>query len=94
MIREALNKIRMTNRSIVITGLNGIASMDKINDGLGYLERLEKYVKEARVHNSEQSILNIKIEDCVKPKANIAEPERIFHKRNLQLIIDKGLFFI
>lgn len=80
MIRESLNKIRMTNRSIVITGLNGIASMDKINDGLGYLERLEKYAKEARVHNSEQSILNIKIEDCVKPKANITEPERIFHK--------------
>jgi glyoxylase-like metal-dependent hydrolase (beta-lactamase superfamily II) len=92
MIREALHKIRITNRSIVITGHNGIASMDKINDGLGYLERLERYVKEARVHNSKQLILNIKIEDCVKLKANITEPERIFHQRNLQLIIDKGLF--
>jgi glyoxylase-like metal-dependent hydrolase (beta-lactamase superfamily II) len=92
MIREALNRIRMTNRSIVITGHNGIASMDKINDGLGYLEKLERYVKEARVHNSEQLILNIKIEDCIKPNANITEPERIFHQRNLQLIMDKGLF--
>lgn len=93
MIREALNRIRMTNRSIVITGHDGTASMDKVNDGLGYLKRLERYVKEARIHNSEQFILDIKIEDCVKPSANITEPERIFHQRNLQLIIDRGLFF-
>lgn len=52
MIREALDKIRMTNRSIVITGHNGIASMDKINDGLEYLTRLERYVKESRIQNS------------------------------------------
>jgi cyclase len=92
MIREALNKIRMTNRSIVITGHNGIASMDKINDGLEYLMRLERYVKESRAKNSEELILNIKIEECVKPKVSITETERIFHKRNLQFIIDKGLF--
>jgi len=91
-IKEALSKIRMTNRSIVITGHNGVSTMNEIDAGLLYLERLEKYVKYARETNNEQSILDIKLEDCIKLGTKIIEVERIFHQRNLQLIVDRRLF--
>lgn len=92
MIRVALQRIKLRNRSTVITGHNGISTLERVENSLTYLDNLERLVKEAYSVDDIKSIPEIKVEQCVAEGVEISEFDKYFHVRNLQAVIDRRLF--
>lgn len=92
MIRGALQRIKSRNRSTVITGHNGVSTLERVENSLTYLDNLERLVKEVYSIYGIEGILAIKVEQCVAEAAEVFEFDKFFHARNLQSVIDRRLF--
>ncbi len=93
LARAALERLNRRGRSRVIEGHGGLLGGDTVGNALFYMDSLAKNVREARRSaKGDDSILEIGMEECFKPGVKGTDFERKFHKRNLQTIIERGLF--
>jgi len=93
MIKRALENIKSRNRSRIIAGHDGVSGIEKIENSLIYLDKLERSVKEAYSIGGINRIKEIKVEQCLANTAKVVDFDEIFHSKNLKAIIDRGLFF-
>jgi cyclase len=93
LARTALERLARRARAHVIEGHQGVLGGETIGNALHYLNSLEEHVRRARLSAKEtDSILEIGLEECLKPGVAGSPFERTFHGRNLQTIIERGLF--
>lgn len=93
LIDESLIQLQRRRRGKIIPGHIGVLSGSAFGDARRYLSRLGKYVSEARLEDSPESrIRDIRIEDCLPTDIQPTSFERVWHGRNLDLIIDRRLF--
>jgi len=93
VIDEALVQFQRRRRGRIIPGHIGVLSDRAFGDARRYLHRLGKFVFKIRLEDSsEDRIRNIRIEDCLPADIQPTSFERIWHDRNLDLIIDRCLF--
>jgi glyoxylase-like metal-dependent hydrolase (beta-lactamase superfamily II) len=93
LARTALERLGRRNRSHIIEGHQGVLGKETVENALHYLNSLEKHVKTARLSaDSDDSILKIGLDQCLEPCVTGRDFEQIFHGRNLQTIIERGLF--
>ena len=93
MFLPALKRLQRRGRSRFLTSHMGMRTSDAIDNALIYLERLRENVKAARQSSENgDSILEIELEDCLPDGIKGTSFEALFHKRNLESIIERKLF--
>ena len=93
LAKAALERLHRRGRGRVIEGHGGVLGGDTIANALHYMDSLAKNVRRARLNaEADDSILEIGMEECFKPGVEGTDFERKFHKRNLETIIERGLF--
>jgi glyoxylase-like metal-dependent hydrolase (beta-lactamase superfamily II) len=91
--RTALERLLRRARAHIIEGHQGVLGGDTVDNALHYLEALASHVRAARlVAKDDDAILEIGLEQCLKPGLTASAFERIFHERNLRTIVERGLF--
>ena len=90
--KRALERLRRRDRAHVIQGHQGVVGRDTIENALCYLDGLERQVQIARAAGrGDPAVLEISLEQCL-PDVLVSDFERKYHGRNLETIIDRGLF--
>jgi cyclase len=92
MIFGALNEILRRRRRNLISSHLGFRSGKAADHGLHYLKSLQKQSIAAWQSGSAESILKTELDSCLPEKISGTPFEKIFHKRNLQSIVDRQLF--
>lgn len=93
MFIPALKRAQRRNRSRLITSHQSIRSGKAIDNALFYVDRLQENVRAARRSSANrEAILTIAIESCLPAGVEGTNFERISHQRNLESIIERGLF--
>jgi glyoxylase-like metal-dependent hydrolase (beta-lactamase superfamily II) len=89
----ALERLRRRARGRVVEGHQGVLDGETVNHALHYLNSLSQNVSQARLStDSDAAIREIGLEQCLPEGLAGREFERMFHERNLQTIIERGLF--
>jgi glyoxylase-like metal-dependent hydrolase (beta-lactamase superfamily II) len=94
IFRHALARLQRRGRSRVIEGHLGVRSAKAIESASFYLKSLEEKVRAARGRgtDAEQEISGIDLQSCLGKETEATAFENIFHKRNLDSIIERQLF--
>jgi cyclase len=93
IFKHALARLRRRGRSRVIEGHLGARSARAIDSAAFYLNSLEEKVKAARRRDrADDAILGIELQNCLEADVEGTEFENIFHRRNLDSIIERKLF--
>jgi glyoxylase-like metal-dependent hydrolase (beta-lactamase superfamily II) len=93
LARTALERLRRRARNRIIEGHGGLLGGETVENALHYLDSLAAHVREARsVAKHGEAILEIGLDECLRPGVEASDFERIFHGRNLQTVIERGLF--
>lgn len=93
LLLTALKCSQRRGRGRVIQGHHGVSSLAAIESALYYLSRLQERVTAARHSGlNDGAILEIDLAGCLEPGIEGSEFENIFHKRNLQTIVERKLF--
>jgi glyoxylase-like metal-dependent hydrolase (beta-lactamase superfamily II) len=94
IFRHALARLQRRGRSRVIEGHLGVRSAKAIESASFYLKSLEEKVRAARGRgtDAEQEISAIDLQSCLGKETEATAFENIFHKRNLDSIIERRLF--
>lgn len=93
LMKTALERMLRRGRARIIEGHQGVLGGDTVDNALHYLESLASNVGAARHSaNADDSILEIGLEQCLKPGVAGTSFERMFHERNLRTVIERGLF--
>lgn len=91
--RQALQRLRWRARTRIIEGHGGVLGGDTVDNALHYLKSLEMEVSLARLSDRpDDSILEIELDKCMRPGVRGTDYERVYHERNLQVTIERGLF--
>lgn len=95
LAQTALERLRRRERGRIVEGHDGLRDGEIVNHALHYLNSLGKNVSRARLSTAgEEAIQEIGLDECLPAGIEGTEFEHIFHKRNLQTIIDRGLFAV
>ena len=93
ILRHALARLQRRGRSHVIEGHLGVRSARAIESAAFYLKSLEEKVRAARLgDDAEQSIAGIDLQSCLDAETEATDFENIFHRRNLDSIIERKFF--
>lgn len=93
LAQTALERLKRRARGRVIEGHQGLLDGDVVNSALHYLNSLAAHIEGARLSTkSDEAILEISLDQCLPTHVEATDFERIFHQRNLQTIIERGLF--
>lgn len=93
LAQTALERLRRRARSRVIEGHQGLLDGGVVDSALHYLNSLAEHIKEARLRTeSDEAIREISLDQCLPSHVEGTDFERMFHQRNLQTIIERGLF--
>ena len=93
LAQTALERLHSRARGRVIEGHQGVLDGGVVDTALHYLNSLATHVKGARLQTkSDEAIREINLDQCFPPHVEATDFEHIFHQRNLQTIIERGLF--
>ena len=93
IFRHALARLERRGRSRVVEGHLGARSARAISSAGFYLNSLEEKARAARRQpTAEDAIMEIDLQSCLEPDVESTDFENIFHKRNLNTIIERNLF--
>jgi cyclase len=93
LARRALERLHRRRRAHIIEGHQGVLGRETVDNALHYLNSLERQVRRARLStDSKNAIMEIGLEQCLKPGVAGTPFERTFHGRNLETAIERGLF--
>lgn len=80
-----LRRLRATGRSRLLTSHGEVGSIDAVDHALFYVDALRE---EARTSDAER-LRALPIEACLPKHVEASDFERIFHKRNVELLADE-----
>lgn len=92
LITHALTQIRRRNRSRLIEGHGSVRHGKTVQHSLHYLSSLESFVRELHRRGDADGIPQIALMECLPKEVEPTDFEEIFHKRNLDAVIERGLF--
>ena len=93
MFYPALGRLRRRGRSRLLTSHLGVRTSDAIDNAFFYLDSLRGKVAAARQSSGNgDSIREIELDSCLPDGVKGTGFENIFHKRNLESIIERRLF--
>jgi glyoxylase-like metal-dependent hydrolase (beta-lactamase superfamily II) len=94
LFAAALERLRRRWRSRVLASHGGLRPASALDHSLHYLTTLGRAVRSARTASSgvDDAILSIPLEACIAPGAAATPFERIFHARNLESTVERGLY--
>lgn len=97
LARRAIERLHRRQRGRVIEGHLGVLGRETVDNALHYLNSLEEQARHARLSTatkeaSTEAIMEIGLEQCLMPGLAGTSFERTFHGRNLETIIERGLF--
>lgn len=90
MARHALERLRRRGRNRLISSHTGVREAGALEDALVYLERLKAEAKAASASVGD-SVLQIPVERCLRPGLRANGLEEMYHKRNLESIVERRL---
>ena len=92
-MHAALVRLRQRARATLVTSHGGPRRIVAADHALHYLDLLEMQVRAARLgESSRDAILAIDLDDCLPAGVEGSDFERIFHRRNLETIIERRFF--
>lgn len=91
MKKRALERLRDRRRGKLLSSHGGISDPVRIDRALHYLERLEQEARKTQTEGSGR-VREIPLESCLPPDVEGSEFEKIFHRRNLDLIAEGRIF--
>src|SRR3982751_4312194 len=93
LAQTALERLSRRGRGRVVEGHQGLLEGETVSHALHYLNSLAKNVARARLSTArDEAILEIDLDECFPANIEASGFEHVFHKRNLQTIIERGLF--
>jgi glyoxylase-like metal-dependent hydrolase (beta-lactamase superfamily II) len=88
--KRALERLRARRRGRLLSSHTGISDPARLDRALHYLERLE--VEAAKARADGDPLQGIHLESCLPPDVAGTEFERLYHRRNLDLIAEGRVF--
>lgn len=93
LAQAALERLHRRRRGRLVEGHQGLREGETINHAMHYLNSLGKNVSRARLSTAgDEAISEIGLDECFPANIEASDFEHMFHKRNLQTIIERGLF--
>ena len=93
MSRHALRRLKRRGRSRLISSHTGVRDSRALDNAIVYLERLKTNAQAAWQFGVEgESVLQIPIDRCLRPELKATQYEELYHRRNLEDIVDRRLF--
>ena len=89
--RRALERLRARRRGKLLSAHTGVSDPARLERALFYLERLERESRSARAEGG-GLVREIPLERCLPQEVPGTEFERIYHRRNLELIAEGKVF--
>jgi cyclase len=92
MLRQALQRLRRRGRGRLISSHSGVREGGAVEHALAYLDRLEAKARAAwQAGESGDSVLRIRLDECLSPGLRPSPFEELFHGRNLESIVGRRL---
>ena len=92
MLRRALRRLQRRGRSRLISSHMGLREGRAVEHALVYLDRLEANARAAwQANETGDSVLQIKLDECLSPGLKPSPFEELFHGRNLESIVGRRL---
>jgi cyclase len=93
LAQTALERLRRRRRGRIVEGHDGLRDGETVSHALHYLDRLSQNVRRARLSTAgDEAIQEIGLDECLPTGIEGTDFEHIYHKRNLQTVIERGLF--
>ncbi len=93
MARDALERLRRRGRNRLISSHTGMRGSEALENAIRYLDRLKASARAAwQAEGKADSVLQIPIDSCLRPELKASEYEELYHRRNLESIVDRRLF--
>ena len=92
MLRQALRRLQRRGRGRLISTHAGVREGRAVEDALVYLDRLDAKARAAwRAGESGDSVLQIRLDECLSPELKPTPFEELYHGRNLESIVGRRL---
>jgi glyoxylase-like metal-dependent hydrolase (beta-lactamase superfamily II) len=88
--KRALERLRGRGRGKLLSSHSGVSGPERLERALHYLERLEAEASKSRAAG--EGILEISLESCLPTGVPGTDFERIYHRRNLDLVAEGRIF--
>lgn len=93
MARSALGRLKRRERSRLISSHEGVRDSRSLENAILYLDSLKESAEAAWASAEEgDTVLRIPIDKCLKPELKASPYEELYHRRNLETIVDRRLF--
>jgi len=93
LARHALHRLKRRGRTRLISSHLGMRDSQALENAMVYLDRLKTNAQAAWQFGGEgHSILQIPIEKCLGSDIKASPYEELYHRRNLESIVDRRLF--
>lgn len=93
MARQALERLRRTGRNRLISSHAGVRESLALENAIDYLDNLKTQAESAwRTEDQGDCVLRIPIDECLKAELEASPFEELYHRRNLESIVDRRLF--
>jgi cyclase len=93
MARQALTRLRRRERGRLISSHEGVRDSRSLENAISYLDSLKESATAAWASEAEgEAVLGIPIDKCLKPELKPSAYEELYHKRNLETIVERRLF--
>jgi glyoxylase-like metal-dependent hydrolase (beta-lactamase superfamily II) len=90
---SALSRLKARARGRLISSHGDVRNGAAINNAQSYLQNLKVRVDEARAcTEGEQSLSKVSVESCLPPGIAGTAFEKIYHERNLRIVLERGFF--
>jgi cyclase len=95
MARQALHQLKRRGRTHLLSSHLGVRHSEALDNALFYLDRLKTNVQTAwQFGDDGDSVLQISIDTCLRPAIKASPYEELYHRRNLEAIVDRRLFLL
>lgn len=93
MARHALHRLKRRGRSRLVSSHQGVRDSEALANAMFYLDSLRANVRAARQSGREgDTVLRIPIDSCLRPELKASPYEELYHRRNLESVVDRRLF--
>ncbi len=93
MARHALRRLKRRGRSRLISSHTGVRDSEALANAMSYLDSLKTNVRAALATGGEgDTVLRIPIDSCLRPELKASPYEELYHRRNLESVVDRRLF--
>lgn len=93
MAGDALRRLKRRGRTRLISSHTGLRHSGALDNAIVYLDRLKANVRSAwQSAAGGDAVLRIPIDACLSPELKASPYEELYHRRNLESVVDRRLF--